>query len=141
MKVFFDTSVLLAAFLENHEHHDPSLKIFLKAEKNHAYCGAHSLAEFYAVVTRLPGRHRLSGEQALLFLGDVAERLTVTALTAEEYVRAIRHSAAQGILGGAVHDALLLHCAQKSGADVIYTWNLKHFQRFEQEAAHRVKTP
>ena len=60
MKSFFDTSVLIPTFLEDHEHHEVSLKAFLKADIRSACCGAHSLAEIYATLTRLPGRHRLS---------------------------------------------------------------------------------
>ncbi len=70
MKSFFDTSVLIPAFLEDHEHHEASLEAFLKADKKQGFCGAHSLAEVYSTLTRLPGRHRLSGEQVLLFLGE-----------------------------------------------------------------------
>jgi predicted nucleic acid-binding protein len=141
VKVFFDTSVLVAVFLETHEHHEPSLKAFLQAERRQGYCAAHSLAELYSVVTRMPGHHRLSGEQALLFLGDVTERLTVVALTGQEYLGAIRDAAANGIVGGAIYDALLLDCAKKSGAGLIYTWNLKHFQRFGPEVAVRIANP
>jgi hypothetical protein len=45
MKWFFDTSVLVPTFLEDHEHHAASLKAFLKADKRLACCGAHSLAQ------------------------------------------------------------------------------------------------
>jgi len=141
VKAFFDTSVLLSTFLEDHEHHQASLQAFARAEKKQACCGAHSLAEVFSAVTRLPGRHRLSGEQALLFLGDIVERLAVVALTGEEYLWAIRDAAQKGIVGGTIYDALLVHCAQKARADVIYTWNVKHFQRFGAEIARRVRTP
>jgi predicted nucleic acid-binding protein len=141
VKSFFDTSVLIATFLEDHEHHEPSLKAFLRAERKRGFCAAHSLAEVFAVLTRLPGRHRLSGEQALLFLGDVVERLTVVSLTSEEYFRAIRDAAARGVVGGMVHDALLLRCAEKAGAEVVYTWNVRHFGPLGAENAPRVATP
>lgn len=141
MKIFFDTSVLLPVFLEDHEHHEASLKALLKAGKNSGYCGAHSLAEIYAASTRLPGKHRLSGEQALLFLEDLTERLTMVALTAHEYYRAIQVAAAGGIVGGTIYDALLAHCALKAEADILYTWNVRHFQQFGQEIARRLRTP
>ena len=53
MKFFFDTSVLLPCFLEDHEHHEASLRAFLEADKKEGCCGAHSLAELYATATRL----------------------------------------------------------------------------------------
>jgi len=141
VKAFLDTSVLLPTFLEDHQHHDASLKAFLRAEKKQACCGAHSLAEVFSVVTRLPGRHRLSGEQALLFIADVVERLTIVTLSGEECHRAIQDAGAKGIIGGAIYDALLVHCALKAGAEAIYTWNVKHFQRFGADVARRVRTP
>jgi predicted nucleic acid-binding protein len=141
MKGFFDTSVLIPAFLEDHEHHEASLSAFLKADRPSASCAAHSLAEVYSTLTRLPGRHRLSGEQVLLFLENIRERLTLVSLDPEEYFAAVEEAAAAGIVGGAIYGALLAQCALKSRAETIYTWNVKHFQRINSEIACRVKTP
>lgn len=141
MKWFFDTCVLIPTFLEDHEHHESSLKAFLKADNRSACCGAHSLAEVYATLTRLPGRHRLAGEQVLLFLENIRERLTLVTLDPEEHFAAMRQAAAAGIVGGAVYDALLAHCALKARAETIYTWNVRHFQQMAPEIARRVKTP
>ena len=141
MKFFFDTSVLLPCFLEDHEHHEASLSVFLKADQEQGCCGAHSLAELYATATRLPGKHRLSGEQVLLFLGNIRERLTIVTLTADEYYGALDEAAAIGVVGGTVYDALLARCALKAEAEHIYTWNVKHFQQFSPEIVSRVKTP
>jgi predicted nucleic acid-binding protein len=141
VKFFFDASVLLPSFFEDHQHHEASLRVFLEADKAQGYCGGHSLAELYATATRLPGKHRLSGDQVLLFLENVYERLTIVTLTAEEYRTAIKEAAAAGISGGTIYDALLAACAVKVEAEVIYTWNVKHFQQFSPEIAKRVRTP
>lgn len=141
MKFFFDTSVLLPCFLEDHEHHEASLNAFLKAEGGQGCCGAHSLAELYATATRLPGKHRLSGEQILLFLGDIRERLAIVTLTAEEYYETLKNAAASGIVGGTIYDALLGCCAVKAEAECIYTWNLRHFQQFSPDIVKRLRTP
>jgi predicted nucleic acid-binding protein len=45
VKAFLDTSVLVATFDEEHEHHPPSIDLFLRFGKNDACCGAHSLPE------------------------------------------------------------------------------------------------
>lgn len=141
MKFFFDTSVLLPCFLEDHEHHEASLSAFLKADEGQGCCGAHSLAELYATATRLPGKQRLSGEQILLFLGDVCEQLTIITLTADEYIGTLKNAAASGIVGGAIYDALLGRCAMKAEAEYIYTWNLKHFQQLSPDIVRRLRTP
>lgn len=132
---------MIPVFLEDHERHEASLKAFIKADKERGCCGAHSLAEVYATLTRLPGRHRLSGDQVLLFLENIRERLTLVALNAEEYFAAMRTAAALGIAGGALYDALLGHCALKAQAEIIYTWNVKRFQQLGPEILRRVKTP
>jgi predicted nucleic acid-binding protein len=141
VKFFFDTSVLLSCFFEDHVHHEASLQAFLGADQVTGCCGAHSLAELYAAATRLPGKNRLSGEQVILFLGDVRERLDVVSLTPEEYYAALSAAAASGILGGAVYDALLCRCAVKANAEIIYTWNVKHFQQVSPDIAKRLRTP
>lgn len=141
MKFFFDTSVLLPCFFEEHMHHEASLRAFLEADKKEGCCGAHSLAEFYATATRLPGSLRLSGEQVMLFLENILERLTVITLTADEYYDTLKEAALAGVVGGATYDALLRRCAMKAEAEKIYTWNLKHFQQFSPDIVRRLKTP
>jgi predicted nucleic acid-binding protein len=140
MSAFFDTSVLIPVFMADHEHHEKSWSVFAEAQKRRAYCAAHSLAEVYATMTRLPGRHRLSGEQVLLFLDNIRERLTLVALTADEYYAAIRDAAGSDIVGGTIYDALIARCALKAGADTVYTWNRRHFEQFE-KIADRLRTP
>jgi predicted nucleic acid-binding protein len=141
MKHFFDTSALLPVFLEDHAHHEPSLKLFLTANKKQSCCAAHSLAEIYAVVTRLPGKHRLSGDQAVLFLEEVSARFSPVSLSGEEYFLAAKTAASRGIVGGTFYDALIVCCAQKAEAELIYTWNQKHFRQFGPDISRRLRTP
>ncbi|HEV2486037.1 MAG TPA: PIN domain-containing protein [Terracidiphilus sp.] len=141
MKAFLDTSVLVATFYADHEHHPPSIDLFLRFGKKNACCGAHSLAEVYAVLTGMSGRRRVSGDEALLFLSDIRARLTIVALDSQEYLQMLEASAAAGIAGGSIYDAILGHCAIKAKAEVIYTWNTKDFLRLSPAVAGRVKTP
>ncbi|HLW83872.1 MAG TPA: PIN domain-containing protein [Candidatus Sulfotelmatobacter sp.] len=140
MRWFFDTSVLIPVFMEDHQHHEASLAAFVAADKKQACCAAHSLAELYSVLTRLPG-NRLSGEQVFLFLEAIEEHLSLITLDSREYYSAIREAAGVGIVGGMLYDALLARCARKAAAEVIYTWNLQHFRRLGPEIAKRIKTP
>ncbi|HEY7352148.1 MAG TPA: PIN domain-containing protein [Terriglobales bacterium] len=141
MKRFLDTSVLVATVLGEHPQHAPSLAIYAESEKRNSYCGSHSLAEIYAAVTRIPGKQRMSSDQALLFLDDVGTKLTVVPLDAADYFSTLASASAAGIIGGTIYDALLAHCALKSGAEVIYTWNVADFRRLGPEIARRVRTP
>jgi predicted nucleic acid-binding protein len=141
VKIFFDTSVLVAAVSVRHIHHEPSLTAYLAANKNQAGCAAHSLAEVYATLTRLPGEQRMSCEQVLLFLDNMRDRLKTIVLDEEEYCSAIADAAGEGLVGGTVYDALIARCALKAKATTIYTWNLDHFLRLGSEVAKRVRTP
>ncbi len=141
MSVFFDTSVLVPVFLETHEHHEASLEAFLSAKPGRAFCAAHGLAEFYATMTRLPGAHRLSGEQVSLFLGNIREKLSVVVLGGEEYWQALAEAAEREIYGGLFYDFLLSRCAIKAHCKSLLTWNVKHFERLGPEIAKICSTP
>jgi predicted nucleic acid-binding protein len=141
MKWFFDTSVLIPAFVEDHKDHARCLAVYAPSNKRVACCAAHSLAEVYAGVTRLPGGFRASREQAILFLSDMEEHLTIVSLDAAEYSAIIRQAAANGILGATIYDALLAACAIKAKAETIYTDNERHFRMFGPDVASRVRKP
>jgi len=141
MKGFFDTSVLVPLFYRDHVHHGPSQELFIRFNQSTGCCGAHSLAEVYATLTRMPGKRRISGEQAMLFIGNIRERLSIMALNSEEYARALQASAVRGIVGGAIYDAMLAQCALKAKAETIYTWNVRHYAQCGPEVVGRVRTP
>jgi predicted nucleic acid-binding protein len=141
VKWFVDTSVLVPVFIPAHIHHERSFELFSRADTSKAFCAAHSLAEVYATLTRLPGKHRASGEQALRFLEEIDERFHAVALDAAEYRLSIHESAARGITGGTVYDALIGACARKAKAEVIYSWNSRHFLQLGPEIAHLVRLP
>ena len=141
MKAFFDTSVLVPVFYGDHEHHAASLSTFLAYPKADGCCGVHSLAETFATITRMPGKYRVSGEQALLFIDDIVERLTIISLTGHEYTAAVRRWANAGVQGGRIYDALLASCALKSEASRLYTWNTKHYEGLTPDLDRRLRTP
>ena len=141
MKAFLDTSVLVATFYGDHEHHEASFDLFLRHNRNEACCALHSLAEVYASLTGMPGKDRASADEALLFLGNVRERLTQVTLNDREYMSALEAAGGVGVMGGGIYDALIAQCALKSGAETIYTWNVKHFKRLGADIAKRVTTP
>jgi len=141
MRYFLDTSVLVPVFVDDHPHHEASLALFSRMDKKQSICAAHSLVEVYSTLTRLPGRHRASASEAMLFLENIRERLAFISLDAEEYWKAIMRAAEAGIEGGTIYDALLAHCALKARAETIFTWNIDHFRRVGPEVAKRVRTP
>ena len=141
MKAFFDTSALVPVFYGDHTQHRASLETFIQFEPSTGCCGAHSLAEVYSTLTRMPGKHRISGAQAMLFIGSIRERLSTVALDGDEYAGALTAAAALGIVGCGIYDAMLAQCALKSQAAVIYTWNIRHYERCGAEVTRRLRTP
>ena len=121
MRSFLDTSVLIAAFQTFHQHHAPSFELLRRSRPGESACGVHSLAEAYSTLTSMPPPYCVSGDQAMLFIGGLPERLSVVGLDRREYLGVLEESAAAGIAGGAVYDALLGACAVKAGARVLYT--------------------
>jgi len=141
VKSFFDTSVLVAAAVLTHEQHHRSLAAFAGANRETGCCAAHTLAELYATLTRIPGKQRIISDHALLFLDEVEERLELVYLNTREYRLAINRAAHHGVLGGTIYDALLGQCALKAGATRILTLDVAHFQRLGPEIADKVQTP
>jgi predicted nucleic acid-binding protein len=141
VNAFLDTSVLVATFYGEHEHHEPSFGLFLRQKKSAACTAAHCLAEVYSVVTGMPGKDRASPDEALLFLRDVRERLSLVTLDELEYFKVLEDAATAGIVGGTAYDAIIAHCALKANAEAIYTWNVKHFNRLGETVAARVRQP
>ncbi len=131
MRTFLDTSVLVAAVVQKHENHKRAYALLDRVQSgiDEGFVSAHSLAEMYAVLTKLPPPYRHTPEQALLSIEEnVVKHFKITGLTGSDYTASIREAALTGIQGGTIYDALLLKCATKQGVEKIFTLNLKHFR-------------
>jgi len=138
---FLDTSVLIAASDATDSRHTQSRCLLAAAAPATTACGAHTLAEVYAVLSRLPSGKKVRPEFAGLLVDQIAARMTVVPLDADEYATTVRKMAAMGLAGGIVFDALLVACARKVDAQHIYTWNPKHFRQVAPDLAERIVTP
>lgn len=134
MRTLFDTSVLVPAVtdqLGNHEAALDALSRYTQGE-HEGYCSAHALAECFATLTALPLPTRIVPEEArMLVEEDVAEKLAVVALAADDYRSVLRSVADLGLASGSIYDALHMYCARKVGADQVLTYNVRHFERFQ----------
>jgi predicted nucleic acid-binding protein len=140
VKAFLDSSVLVATFYGDHQHHPPSIALYARQNRTTGCTAAHCLAELYSVATGMPGKNRASPGEVLPFLHDVRDRLQIVTPDDREYWQAVEN-AAMGISGGAIYDALIGECALKAGARTIYTWNTRLFQLLRPEIATRAKEP
>lgn len=88
---------------------------------------SHSLAEAYAVLTRLPAPHRLRSVDAVALLESNWGQTPAVHLTADEIWRTLRRAQRQGVIGGPTFDMLIVASALKAGATTIVTWNERQF--------------
>jgi predicted nucleic acid-binding protein len=130
MKIYCDTSVLVAASVSAHPHHAQSLALFKQVRdgKLDAVIGAHGTAEFYAVLTRAPLTPPVYPSEAWRLLAEnILPHFHVAALSAAQYTSVLRQAAEKGWTGGLVYDALHLAAATSNHCKRIYTFNLRHF--------------
>ncbi len=113
IRVVVDTSVAVPFLVETHDSH-ASVRRSLAGER--LVLAAHSLAETYSVLTRLPGEARLAPEDATSLI-DANFDETVLMHPAEQ-VAVHRVLAQAGVVGGAVYDALVAIAAVNNGLAV-----------------------
>jgi predicted nucleic acid-binding protein len=131
MKVFFDTSVLVAASVGSHPHHAQALPALRRVAKGDdiGAIGVHSLAETYAALTRLPIQPRIHpAEAGRIVRENILKHFELVPAGPDEYLQALTVVQEAGWPGAKIYDALLLACATRSGAERIYTFNLGDFK-------------
>ena len=131
MQALFDTSVLVAALVKSHPLHGRAFPWYLKCRRGELgmLVAAHGLAETYAALTVYPSRPRVSPQSAVtLIQASVVAVSTIIALDARDYAAAMEAVARIGRGGGSIYDALHVVAAQKAGAELVLSFNGKHFE-------------
>ena len=131
MNVFFDTSVLVAASVASHPHHARALPVLQRVAsgQDKGFVGAHSIAETYAALTRVPVVPRIHPSEAdRIVRGNILSTCTVVTADVAQYLEALTAVQERGLPGAKIYDALLLACAALSSAERIYTFNLGDFR-------------
>jgi predicted nucleic acid-binding protein len=145
MRLYYDTSVLVAALVEGHPHHasaHAALEAVLRA-RHRAFFSAHGLTEVYSVLTRTPFVPPVYPLEAWQLLDrTVLPHIDLVWLNGREYREVVQECAQGGHLGGRVHDLIHLRCARKAKCDRIYTFNFLDFRSLAPaEVASRISTP
>jgi predicted nucleic acid-binding protein len=144
MRALLDSSVLVAAHLPAHPEHVASSD-WLRQGALAAFemvVAAHSLAEVYSVLTRLPLRPPISPKAAWQFLEqNVLRTGNLVALSPHEYRAVIEDAAREGWIGGMIYDALIARVADTVQADHLISLNVAHFQRVWPAGAARIASP
>ena len=144
MRVLLDTSTLIAAMLPDHVHHTHAFP-WLSGGKSGAFefvCSAHTLAEVYAVMTRLPRVPAIRPSDALRLVAEnIMPCARVLALAGDDYIALIESLARNNITGGAVYDAIIACVAQQANVDLLVTLNVAHFQQVWPAGSARIVSP
>lgn len=94
------------------------------------FIGQHSIAEVFAVLTRLPVQPRIHPvEAARIVTENILTHFELVPLRKEDYLEAMNIMASGGWSGAKIYDALLLRCAARCKAERIYTLNLGDFRQ------------
>jgi predicted nucleic acid-binding protein len=127
-----DTSALIAAVSSWHEQHDrTSVEIERRKRSNEQLVlAAHSLAETYAVLTRLPAPHRLRSVDAIALIERNWRDTPIMHLTGLEMWNALHEAQRRTMIGGQMYDVLIAVAALKAEASTIITWNVRHYEAF-----------
>ncbi len=144
MKVFFDTSVLIAAFVLAHPRHRPCIPWVQKVKRKEitGIISGHSLLESYSVLTSLPVSPRVSPKLAFTMIKEnIVSCFEIISYQENDYTELLGDLASNGIAGGASYDGLLLFAAKKCAADKILTLNLTDFQRAAPELFKIITLP
>jgi len=130
VRIFFDTTVLVAASSQAHPHHAQAFAALRRVAAGHdkGFISVHSVAEAYASLTRLPIQPRIHPVEAARIITEaLLPNFEVVPLEKGDYLTALSTVKDGGWHGAKIYDALLLQCAAKCGVDRIYTFNLTDF--------------
>jgi len=103
-----------------------------ECQKEHVkLCTAtHTYAELYSNLTRLPFDLNLPPAQATqAIITQLKHVLTFVPLTDADYQAALARCAERNLVSGVIYDALHLQAAIRADAEVLYTANLRDFER------------
>jgi len=143
LKILFDSSVLIAAFVESHPKHKSALSLLMKAKDKEfeLFVSAHSILEIYSVLTSAPFKPKITPVLAKQIIEINIRRIAkIVYLTDEDYFKIIEDMSNSNYSGGIVYDAIIVECALNAKADEIITLNFKDFIRLTKEKSVKVRT-
>jgi predicted nucleic acid-binding protein len=109
-----DTSVVVAGFASWHEGHPAAAAALARRPR----VPAHVLVESFSVLTRLPPPHRAPADLVATFLAQRFREAPLV-LPARAHAALVATAAREGLLGGAIYDALIAATARHSGATLL----------------------
>lgn len=138
MTIYLDSTVLVAALVEDEPCHDACL--LLLRRKNIA-TWTHALAEVFSTLTGGRLGTRASPAVANQLISAMAPRLRMVELSASDVMLAIGQADLAGVRGGALYDYLHVIAARKADATELHTLNARHFEAVTRGIGPQVVAP
>lgn len=132
MNVLYDTSALLALFLEDHPDHEKAIQTHVKLIENDSefYICTHSIAEIYSNLTRGIKYFKFSPSKAYeVIKRDLADVFSIVDLNSTDYLDTIKYLKAEKLTGAVVYDGIIVKASSKIDAKYIVTFNERDFKR------------
>ena len=143
LKILFDTSVLIAAFVESHPKHNAALKFLTRAKEKEfeLFVSAHSILEVYSVLTSAPFKPKITTLTAKkLIENNIKAIAKIIYLSDNDYFNIVEKMSDSDFKGGIVYDAIMVECALNSNVDEILTLNSKDFLRLTHDNLLKINT-
>jgi predicted nucleic acid-binding protein len=134
----------MAALVQVHPAHDVAVRRLqqIKHGDDTGVVSAHTLAELYSNLTRLPVKPIISPTVAQqLIKQNIVGTFEIVSLSAQDYVAVIDHLVANNIIGGVIYDALIARAAIQAKVDQLVTLNARDFRRVYPDMAGKIVTP
>ena len=134
---------MVASILKDHIHHARAMRWqqrILTGDIS-GMLAAHSLAEIYSTLTRIPLPDRLSPDVAWEAIKRNLPFFEIAMLTETEVVAVLAGLSARNIGGGQVYDALIAAVARKAEVDILLTLNALHFRRVAPDLEEKILEP
>jgi len=143
LKILFDSSVLIAAFVESHPKHKNAL-LFLTKANNREFellVSSHTILEVYSVLTSAPFKPKITPAIATQLIESNIKTIAKTVtLIEEDYFNIVEKMSGANLSGGIIYDAIITECALKTIADEILTLNPKDFLRLTEGTSIKVSS-
>jgi predicted nucleic acid-binding protein len=141
--VAFDTSVLVAGSVVGHVHEEQTRVWFQAARDGRldAMTTTHAFAETWATLTAIPVEQRIAPAAAERVIERLARHIKPIGLRRDDYRSALRRCGNLGLRSGAIYDALHVVAARRGRADLLLTFDTRHFSALAAEDGPRVVAP
>jgi predicted nucleic acid-binding protein len=143
LKILFDSSVLIAAFVESHPKHKSALSFLMKAKNKEfeLFVSSHTILEIYSVLTGAPFQPKISPIIAKQLIENNIKKIAKTIYLADEdYFRIVENMINSNFSGELIYDAIIVECGLKAKVDEILTVNSKDFLRLTNKISIKVST-